>query len=113
MAAAQAHLKQDLAENTERDWPLPVLEMLSGRLTPQQLIAKVDSKDVGVREDHLSEAYYYIGKQYQFAQDALKAKDAFRKCLDQNVSMFIENSFALYELGQRKQLKKEGFFSGF
>lgn len=113
MAAAQAHLTRDLAENTERDWPLPVLEMLSGRLTPQQLIAKVDSKDVGVREDHLSEAYYYIGKQYQFAQDASKAKDAFRKCLDQNVSMFIENSFALYELGQRKQLKKEGFFSGF
>lgn len=103
---AQEHLKRDLATSVDRDWPLPVLEMLAGTLTPQQLIASVDGKDAGIREDHLSEAYFYIGKQYQLMQEMDKAKEAFRKCLNQNVTLFAEHNYALYELGQRKKSRK-------
>lgn len=111
-AKAQETLKREMV-GLDAGWPVPVLEMLSGQKTPQQLLAAIDSKDVGIREDHLSEAYFYIGKQYQLAKDENRAKEAFRKCLDQNVTMFAEHNFALHELGQHKQPRKESFLSGF
>jgi lipoprotein NlpI len=106
-------LNQVLESMPDNDWPHPVAEMLAGKISPDALIAKAASTDIGVREDQYSEAYFYLGKYYQMTNQPEKAKDAFNKCLAQGVTEFMEHNLATLALGKAKTIRKDdvgGFF---
>lgn len=112
-AAGKASLTSALDTISDNDWPHPVAEMLAGKISPEELIAKAASSDIGVREDQYSEAYFYLGKYYQMSNQPEKAKEAFGKCLAQEVTEFQEHNFATLALGKPKTIRKDdggGFF---
>ena len=112
-AAGKATLTSVLDSMPDNEWPQPVAEMLAGKISPDELIAKAASTDIGVREDQYSEAYFYLGKYYQMTNQPEKAKEAFGKCLAQGVTEYQEHNFATLALGKAKTIRKDdvgGFF---
>jgi lipoprotein NlpI len=112
-AAGKAALTSVLDTMPDDDWPRAVAEMLTGKISPDELIAKAASTDIGVREDQYSEAYFYLGKYYQMTNQPEKAREAFGKCLAQGVTEFQEHNFATLALGKPKTIRKDegsGFF---
>lgn len=87
----------------DKSWPYPVAEMLSGKITPQDLIKSAESGDTGIQEDQYCEAYFYIGQKYLLEKDVEKAKAFFRKCVDLGVIPYMEYNYSLHELGMKKE----------
>lgn len=94
----------------ERAWPYEVGEMLLGKITPEQLLDAANVQDKGVREDQYCEAYFYIGKKYLLDNNRDRAQEYFRKSLEQGVTMYVENDFALQELGRKKTPRQKDFW---
>lgn len=111
--ATSAALQSAMGRLQDRAWPYAVGEMLLGKISPEQLISAANSRDKGVQEDQLCEAYFYIGKKYLAEHKSERAKEAFRKSVEQGVLPFLEYGFSLHELGHKKMPRKEGFWSRF
>jgi lipoprotein NlpI len=97
----------------EQDWPYPVGEMLLNKITPAQLLEKAASDDKGVQADQYCEAHFYTGKKYQMNGNREKANESFTKSVELGVMPFLENSFALYELGKKREPKTQSFWEKF
>jgi lipoprotein NlpI len=84
--------------DSSNQWLEDVLELYAGEITPEHLI-KVASRNAGdYLEARLVEAYFYIGKYYQFKQDRLKARVYFQRALDKKRLINIYNRATQYEL---------------
>ena len=64
-AAAEAH----------GEWPRPALAMMTGAISPEELLKLMDDKKDDERQMALAEGYFYLGQHYLIACDT-KAKDS-------------------------------------
>jgi lipoprotein NlpI len=111
IVSAQKDGKQALSsamENSQdRSWPYPILEMLTGKINPDELLKASSSSDKGINEDRHCEAYFYIGQKYLIENDKEKAKEYFKKSVEEGVAPFVEYNYSLHELGMKKEPIKE------
>jgi lipoprotein NlpI/transglutaminase-like putative cysteine protease len=80
------------------DWPRPALAMLTGQLSPEEMLQQVNKKTGDDKELALTEAYFYLGQHYLSAGQAVRAKEYFEKARAQGVVMYIEHVAAKFEL---------------
>ncbi|MGY3452312.1 DUF3857 domain-containing protein [Bradyrhizobium sp. USDA 4353] len=85
-------------------WPLPALAMMTGALSPDELLKTFDDKKGDERKMLLSEAYFYIGQHAMMRGDKQAAKLSFEKSREQGVLLYTEHIAAGFEL---QRLAKE------
>ncbi|MFN0184338.1 MAG: DUF3857 domain-containing protein [Aquabacterium sp.] len=94
-----ADLARDAAAGAQGDWPRPALAMLAGTLTPEQVLAGIDTRMKGdQRELTLAEAWFYIGQHHLAANRPGPAREAFQRTRAQGITMYIEHVAAGFEL---------------
>jgi lipoprotein NlpI len=89
---------QRAATEPRGDWPRPALAMLTGRLSPEEMLKLLDAKSGDDRQMALAEAYFYVGQHYLAAGDVAKAREFFEKTRAQNVITYTEHRAARFEL---------------
>ena len=94
-AAAEAH----------GEWPRPALAMMTGSISPEELLKRMDEKKGDDRQMALAEGYFYLGQHYLVAGDKKAAATYFQKTRDLDVFLYIEHVAAGFEL---QRLKNEG-----
>jgi len=90
----------DLAATAEPQgaWPRPVLALLTGRGSPDQVLEQIARKDGDDRELAAAEAWFYIGE-YWLGQSRIDpAKEAFEKARAQGITHYLEHVAAGLEL---------------
>jgi lipoprotein NlpI len=90
------------AADLRGDWPRPALAMLAGKITPEEMLAMLNSKTGDERQMALAEAYFYIGQHYKALNDETKARAYFEKTRQLGVITFTEHAAAAFELQQSK-----------
>jgi lipoprotein NlpI len=85
------------------EWPRPALAMLTGSLTPDELIKIANEKAGDEREMTLSEGYFYIGQYYKVRGDKARALEYFDKTQKQGVLFYREHIAAQHELARTKR----------
>lgn len=97
-------LPEKLLNWAQRDangpWPMPALGLLTGRLTPEQLLATVNQRKGDERQMNLAEAWFYIGQHHLQAGRRLQARQAFEQCRAQGITMYQEDTAAGWELAK-------------
>jgi lipoprotein NlpI len=86
-------------------WPMPALAMMTGALSPDDLLKTFDDKKGDERRMLLSEAHFYIGQHDMMRGDKEAAKLSFEKSREQGVILYVEHIAAGFEL---QRLAKEG-----
>ena len=79
-------------------WPLPALAMFTGRLSPEQVLQQVETRQGDDRELALAEAWFYVGQYHLTRGAADKARDAFEKARAQGITVYVEHVAAGFEL---------------
>lgn len=79
-------------------WPLPALGLLTGQVTPDQILAALNMRQGDERQMNLAEAWYYIGQHHMQAGRLAQARKAFEQCRAQGVSIYEEDAGARWEL---------------
>ncbi|MGJ4950453.1 DUF3857 domain-containing protein [Bradyrhizobium sp. HKCCYLS20291] len=79
-------------------WPLPALAMMTGALSPDDLLKTFADKKGDERRMLLSEAYFYIGQHDMARGDKQAAKLNFEKSREQGVILYTEHIAAGFEL---------------
>jgi lipoprotein NlpI len=94
----------DLAKETDAhgEWPRPALAMLTGALSPEDLLKQLDEKKGDDRQMALSEGYFYLGEHYLIVGDGKTAQSYFEKARDQGVIIYTEHVAAGHELRRLK-----------
>lgn len=87
-------------ESGKTSWPRPALAMFAGKITPDELLAGLESKNGDERHMTLTEGYFYVGQYYMAQDDHEMARRYFQKTLDMNVVPYIEHFTAAIELDQ-------------
>jgi lipoprotein NlpI len=95
-AAAEAH----------GDWPRSALAMLAGDISPEEMLATLDSKTGDDLQMALAEAYFYVGEHYLVLNDPAKARAFFAKTRDLGVINFTEHVAAGLELRRLVEANK-------
>jgi tetratricopeptide (TPR) repeat protein len=97
---AHPHL---LDASPPEDWPGPILDMLQGASSEEQLLAAVQAEsDALRRREILCEALYYVGEQRLANGEAEQARRYFAATANLKVVYFIEHSMALAELAKMR-----------
>jgi lipoprotein NlpI/transglutaminase-like putative cysteine protease len=91
-AAAEAH----------GEWPRPALAMLTGSMSPDELLTLMDQKKGDERQMALAEGYFYLGQHYLVTGDNKTAQTYFEKTRDLDVFIYIEHVAAGFELERLK-----------
>jgi lipoprotein NlpI len=91
-------LIQRAAEQPRGDWPRPALAVLTGHLTPEEMLKLLERKTGDDRRMALSEAYFYLGQYYLGRGDKAKARNSFEETRRQNVLIYTEHIAAAFEL---------------
>ncbi len=99
-------LQTEINANAQGAWPRPALAMLTGKLSPEEVLKVAEAKTGDERIMTLCEAYFYIGQYYLTQKDAAKAKSFFEKARDTNVIVYIEHDAAKRELDRMAKLQK-------
>jgi len=86
------------AEHPRGDWPLPALAMLTGNITPEEMLKVVNRKTGDELAMTQTEAYFYLGQRYLMVGDRTSARDAFDKVRSLGVLPYIEYTSAAFEL---------------
>ena len=94
-AAAEAH----------GEWPRPALAMMTGAISPEELLKLMDDKKGDERQMALAEGYFYLGQHYLIAGDTKMAQSYFQKTRDLDIFIYVEHVAAGFEL---QQLAKDG-----
>ena len=94
-AAAEAH----------GEWPRPALAMMTGSISPEELLKRMDEKKGDDRQMALAEGYFYLGQHYLVTGDKKAAETYFQKTRDLDVFLYIEHVAAGFEL---QRLKNDG-----
>ncbi len=79
-------------------WPVPALALFGGRVTPEQLIARLETQTGDGRDLALTEAWFYIGEYQLAAQQPAKAREAFEKARSFGIAPYVEHAAAGLEL---------------
>ena len=96
-------LKQAAAQ-AGGEWPHAGLAMMTGALSPEQMLKSLDKKQGDERQMALAEAYFYLGQHYLVTGDSKTAQSYFEKTRELGVIGYIEHNGALFEL---ERLKKQ------
>jgi lipoprotein NlpI len=92
------------AESARGDWPRPALAMLTGDITPEQMLAIVGRKTGDELAMTQTEAYFALGQRYLMLGERAKAREAFEKVRALGVVPYVEYIAAAFEL---KDLERE------
>jgi tetratricopeptide (TPR) repeat protein len=85
------------------DWPGPILQMLQGASSEDQLLAAVQAEtDAQRQREILCEALYYVGEQRLARGETEVARRYFAATVNLKVVYFIEHSMALNELAKMR-----------
>lgn len=79
-------------------WPRPLLGMQAGLITPETLLAQLQSLPADERDLALSEAWYYIGLQRLAEQKPEEARKAFQWVADNGIPSYEETVQARIQL---------------
>jgi lipoprotein NlpI/transglutaminase-like putative cysteine protease len=94
------------ATESHGDWPRPALAMLAGNITPEGMLAALDSKTGDARQMALAEAYFYVGQHYLTLGDVAKARAFFEKTRQTGVIIYYEYTAAGFELKRLQEARK-------
>jgi len=82
-------------------WPRPAMAMLAGRLSADDLIARITAQSQGdERELALAEAWFYVGQHHLAEGRRDAARQAFEAARAKGVTMYVEHVAAGFELQQ-------------
>jgi lipoprotein NlpI/transglutaminase-like putative cysteine protease len=84
-------------------WPRPALAMLTGLLTPDQMLQLLDGKSGDDRDMALAEGYFYVGEHYLARGDKARAREFFEKAWQLDVILYLEHVAAGAELQRLDQ----------
>lgn len=87
-----------LEELQAGQWPEPLLRMMRGALSPDQVIAAVSPTNPRTALMQRCEAYFYAGEVYLMRGQRDQARAAFRAAVETGVVEFLEYDWALREL---------------
>src|SRR5579872_33367 len=90
------------AAEARGEWPRPCLAMLTGALSPDDVLKIVDEKKDDDRQMALAEASFYIGENHLLAGDTKLAQSFFEKTRELGVIIYIEHISAGLELARLK-----------
>ena len=79
-------------------WPVPVAELLTGALSPQQLLALAEPDNPRAYLMLQCEARFYLGQYYLMKGEKELARQSFTAAVDTGVTDFMEYDWALREL---------------
>lgn len=83
------------------DWPLPILELLRGERSEQELLETLQEENTEPRRrELLTEALFYVGQQRLASGDAETARRYFAAAVNLKVLYFVEHQMALAELAK-------------
>jgi lipoprotein NlpI len=77
--------------------------MLTGSMTPDELLKILEQKAGDDREMALSEGYFYLGQHYRARGDNVRAAEYFEKAFQQQVVIYLEHNASKHELAQIKK----------
>lgn len=105
LSLAARHLGQDgrdliLPSVSElgETWPRPLIDMTIGKLSEDAVLKAAKVGDSS--REQLCEAYYYLGAGFLAAGDKRRAREYFRKSIDQEVTEYIEDRVSRNELAK-------------
>lgn len=90
------------AAEAQGEWPRPALAMLTGSMSPEELLKVMDEKKGDERQMALAEGYFYLGQHYLIAGDSNTARTYFEKTRGLDVFIYIEHVAARFELERLK-----------
>jgi lipoprotein NlpI len=94
---------EDYAAELTDEWPRPILELLRGALTEEDVLDVVEDEDNENRQrQKLSEALYYVGQARLANGDAESARLYFTATVNLKVMFFLEHHLALAELAKMR-----------
>jgi lipoprotein NlpI len=82
------------------EWPRPGLAMMTGTITPENMLQSLEKKSGDDRDMALAEGYFYVGQHYLAAGDRKTAEDYLRKTRDLGVIVYTEHIAAGFALKQ-------------
>jgi lipoprotein NlpI len=80
------------------DWPRPALAMLTGAISPDDLLKRMDEKKGDERDMALAEGYFYLGQHYLNVGDKQTARTYFQKVRELEIIIYLEHVAAGFEL---------------
>jgi len=90
------------ASEAHGEWPRPALAMMTGSMSPEDLLKRMDEKKGDDRQMALAEGYFYLGQHYLVAGDKKTAATYFQKTRDLDICLYIEHVAAGFELQRLK-----------
>ena len=90
------------ASEAHGEWPRPALAMMTGSMSPEELLKRMDEKKGDDRQMALAEGYFYLGQHYLVTGDKKAAGIYFQKTRDLDVCLYIEHVAAGFELQRLK-----------
>jgi tetratricopeptide (TPR) repeat protein len=92
------------ADERMNRWPLPVLDLLQGKLTEAALVQTIrDEAESGQRREWLTEALYYVGELRLAEGDVETARRHFASVVNLRVLNFVEFGMARAELARMRE----------
>jgi lipoprotein NlpI len=85
------------------EWPRAGLAMMTGKLSPDEMLKSLEKKQGDEQQMALAEAYFYLGQYYLMAGDRTKAQESFEKTRSLGVINYQENTAAEFELDLLKK----------
>jgi lipoprotein NlpI/transglutaminase-like putative cysteine protease len=83
-------------EDQPSDWPRPLVDLALGRTSPESVITA--AKAGKSPAEALCEAYFYIGEQLYAEGNLRRAKEFWRKSVEQGVVEYVEHNAAQWRL---------------
>ena len=110
LAAAFGRLKKALPDEVIRraaadahgEWPRAGLAMMTGAISPDDMLKALEEKKGDERAMTLAEAYFYAGEHYLGAGDNKTARSYFEKTRGLGVIIYTEHISAEFELARLK-----------
>jgi lipoprotein NlpI/transglutaminase-like putative cysteine protease len=99
-------LAKQAAAEARGDWPRSALAMLAGDISPDEMLAGLNSKTGDDLRMALAEAYFYVGEHYLVLNDRDQARAFFAKTRYLGVINFTEHIAAGFELGRLVEAAK-------
>lgn len=89
---------QQAAAEAHGEWPRPAVAMLTGAISPEEMLKQLDSKKGDERQMALAEGYFYLGLHYLAIGDNKTAQANFEKTRALEVVNYTEHIAARFEL---------------
>jgi lipoprotein NlpI len=93
-----AAIVKKAAADPRGDWPLPALAMITGNVSPEEMLKRIDAMSGDERRMALAEGYFYLGQHYLTQGDKARAREYFEKTRQLDVIIYTEHVAAAFEL---------------